>query len=88
MVNFLQFSFLFSYTEPKILLYTFFSKMYNCSLSLFVSIQVSDAYVNVLSIIVFFSLNFSFFDMLLFLKNVCSHFFFFLANLLDYCYFH
>ena len=37
--------------------------MFNCFLSLFVSVQVSDAYVNVLSIIVFFSLNFSFFDM-------------------------
>jgi uncharacterized membrane protein len=37
--------------------------MFNCFLSFFVSVQVSDAYVNVLSIIVFFSLNFSFFDM-------------------------
>jgi len=42
------------------------------SLSLFVSVQVSDAYVNVLSILVFFSLNFSFFDMFLFLKNFCT----------------
>jgi hypothetical protein len=33
--------------------------MLNCFLSLSVSVQVSDAYVNVLSIIVFFSLNFS-----------------------------
>jgi hypothetical protein len=32
--------------------------MFNCILSLFVGIQVSDAYVNVLSIIVFFSINF------------------------------
>ena len=55
----LQFSFSLSYTGPDILLYTFLSKMFNCSLSLFVSVQVSDAYVNVLSIIVFFSLNFS-----------------------------
>jgi len=31
--------------------------MFNCFLSVFVSVQVSDAYVNVLSIIVFFSLN-------------------------------
>jgi hypothetical protein len=31
-------------------------------LSLFVSIQVSDAYVKVLSVIVFFGLNFSFLD--------------------------
>ena len=46
--------------------------MFNCFLFLFVSVQVAYAYVNVLSIIVFFSLNFSFFDMLLFLKNVCS----------------
>ena len=37
--------------------------MFNCFLSIFVSVQVSDAYVNILSIIVFFSLNFSFFDM-------------------------
>ena len=47
---------------PKILLYTFLSKMFICFLSLFVSIQVSDAYVKVLSIIVFFSLNFSVLD--------------------------
>jgi hypothetical protein len=38
-------------------------------LSLFVSIQVSDAYVEVLSIIVFFSLYFSFLDIFLFLNN-------------------
>ena len=43
--------------------------MFNCFLSVFVSVQVSDAYVNVLSIIVFYSLNFSFFDMFLFLKK-------------------
>ena len=42
--------------------------MFNCFLSLSVSVQVSDAYVNVLCIIVFFSVNFSFFDMFLFLK--------------------
>ena len=42
--------------------------MFICFLSLFVSIQVSDAYVKVYSIIVFFSLNFSFLDILLFLK--------------------
>ena len=44
-----------------------------CSIafSLSVSVQVSDAYVNVLSVVVF-SLNCSFFDMFLFLKNVCS----------------
>ena len=35
-------------------------------------IQVSDVYVNVLSVIVFFSLNFSFFYMFLFLNNFCS----------------
>ena len=45
---------------------------FNCFLSLFVSVQVSDAYVNTLSIIVFFSLKFSFFDVFLFLKNFCS----------------
>ena len=42
--------------------------MLNCFLSLFFIVQVSDAYVNVLSIVVFFSLNFSFFDVFLFLK--------------------
>jgi len=42
--------------------------MFNYFLSLFVSVQVSNAYVNDLSIIVFCSLNFSFFDMFLFLK--------------------
>jgi len=69
LVNILQFSFSLSYTGPKILLYTFLSKMFDCFPSLFVSVQVSDAHVNVLSIVVFFSLNFSFFDMFLFLKN-------------------
>ena len=34
--------------------------------------QFSDACVNVLSINVFFSLHFSFFDTFLFLKNFCS----------------
>jgi hypothetical protein len=44
--------------------------MFICFLSLFVSFQVSDAYVNVYSVIVYsyFSLNFSFFDMFLFLN--------------------
>ena len=41
--------------------------MFNC-FPLFVSVQVSDAYVNILFIIVSLSLNFSFFDMFLFLK--------------------
>jgi len=40
--------------------------MFNWFLSAFVSVQVSDAYVNVLSIVVFFGVNFSFFDMFLF----------------------
>jgi len=59
--------------------------MFNCFISLFVSVQVSDAYVNVLSIVVFFSFNFSFFDMFLFLKKIfvaqnifCWHFYSFL----------
>jgi hypothetical protein len=43
--------------------------MFICFLSLSVTVPISDAYVNVLSIIVFFSLNFSFFDMFLFLKK-------------------
>ena len=62
LVNIPQFSFSLSYTGPKILLHTFLSKMFNC----FLSVSVSDAYVNILPIIVFFSLNFSFFDMFLF----------------------
>jgi hypothetical protein len=72
LVNILQFSFSFSYTGSRILLYTFLSKMFNYFLFIFVSIEFSDAYVNVLSIIVFFSINFSFLYMFLFLKNVCS----------------
>jgi hypothetical protein len=56
---FSNFLFSFPYTGPKILLYTFLSKMSICFLSIFVSIQVSYAYVKVLSIIVFLSLNFS-----------------------------
>ena len=62
-----------SHNGLKILLYTFLSKMFNCFLSLFVSVQVSDAHVKVLSIIVFFSLNFSFFDIFLFLKKRLYH---------------
>jgi hypothetical protein len=50
-----------SYTGLKILLYTFLSKMFICFLSVFVSVQDSDAYVTVLSVIVFFNVNFSFF---------------------------
>ena len=46
--------------------------MFNCFLSLFANVQVSAAYVNVLSFIVLFSLNFSFFDMFLSLKKICS----------------
>jgi len=47
--------------------------MFNCFLFLSVSVQVSDAYVNVLSTVVFFSLNFNFFDMFLFLKIFLYH---------------
>jgi hypothetical protein len=46
--------------------------MFICFLSLFVSIQVSDAYVNILYSIVFFSINFSFLNVFLFLKKFCS----------------
>ena len=72
---------------------TFLLKMFNCFLSLFVSVEVSDAYVNVLSIIMFFILNFIFFDMFLFKKNcsikyVLLSFLFFLASLFGYCYLH
>jgi hypothetical protein len=45
--------------------------MFNFFQSLFVSVEVSDAYVNVLSIIVFSSISFSFW-MFLFLKKICS----------------
>ena len=40
--NIVQFSFSFSYTMPKILLYTFFSNLLFSFLCFFVSIQVSD----------------------------------------------
>ena len=46
--------------------------MFNRFLFLSVSVQFSNAYVNVLSIVVFLSLDFSFFDMFLFLKNFLS----------------
>ena len=59
LVNILQFSFSLSYTGPKILLYAFILKTFGCFLSLSVSVHVSDAYVKVLSIIVFFSLQFT-----------------------------
>jgi hypothetical protein len=36
LVSTLKFSFSLSYSGPKILLYTFLSKMFNCFLSLFV----------------------------------------------------
>jgi hypothetical protein len=42
-----------SCTGPKILLYTFLTEIFIFFLSLFVSFQFSDAYVNVLSIIVY-----------------------------------
>jgi hypothetical protein len=45
LINILQFYFSLSYTGPKILLYTFISKMFICFLSLFVRIQVSDPYL-------------------------------------------
>jgi len=59
-------------TGPKILLYTFDSKMFICFLSLFVSIQVTDGYVDVLSIVVLFNLNFSFFRCVFIFKKFCS----------------
>jgi hypothetical protein len=51
----------FPCTGPRILLYTFLSKILNYFPSLFVSVEVSDSYFNVLSIIVFFSINFVFY---------------------------
>jgi hypothetical protein len=57
----LQFSFSLSHTGPKILLYTFLSKTFISFLSFFFSIHVSDVYVKVLSVIVFFSLILVFF---------------------------
>jgi len=59
-------------TGPKILLHAFLSKMFIWFVSHFVSIQVSDAHVTLLSIIVFFNLNFSFLDIFLFIKNFCG----------------
>ena len=44
--------------------------MFISFLSLFVSMQVSDAYVKVLSIIVLFSLNFSFFRYIFISKKI------------------
>ena len=46
--------------------------MFILFVSLFVGIQVSDAYVKDLSFIVFFDLNFSFLDIFLFLKKICN----------------
>jgi hypothetical protein len=43
--------------------------MFNCYLSLFVTVEVSYAYVNVLCVAVFFGISFSFSDMFLFLVN-------------------
>ena len=72
LVNILQHSISLSYTGPNILLYTFRSNMFRHFLSLFVYIQVSDVYVKDLCIIVYFNINFTFLDVLLFLKNFCS----------------
>ena len=60
--NFLFYSYLLS------LKFFFLSKMFICFLSLFVSVQVSDAYLKVLSIVVLFGLNFSFLGIFLYLK--------------------
>ena len=70
MVNILQYSLSLSYTGSKILLYNFLLKMFNYSLYLSVSVPVSDAPVSVLSVVVFFSVDFSFFDMFVFLKII------------------
>jgi hypothetical protein len=43
LVNIVQFYFSLSYTGPKILLHTFFPKLFMCFLSPSVSVQVSDA---------------------------------------------
>ena len=48
--------------------------MFNCCLSPAVSIQVSAAHVNILSIIMVFSLNFSFFGVFLFTPDNLSKF--------------
>ena len=72
-VNVLQFCFSLSYTGPETSLYIFLSKMFNFFLSLVVSVEVSDAYVNVLSIIAFFSIYFGFLDMFYFEKNRGTH---------------
>ena len=60
--------------------------MFNYFLSLSVSVPVSDAHVNVFSIVVFCSLNFSFFDMLLFLKtSACWVLLFHSIQIFHYC---
>jgi hypothetical protein len=72
MVKILQFSFSLSYTGPKILLYTSFQK---CLFAFYLSLLVSRFLMHmlkVLSIIVFFSLNFGFLYIFLFQKNFCS----------------
>ena len=48
--------------------------MFNCSLSLSVSVPVSESPVNVLSVVVFFSVNFSFLGMFLFTPDNLSKF--------------
>jgi hypothetical protein len=52
-VNILGFSSSFPYRGPRIILDTLLSKIFNCFLSLFIRVEVSDAYINVLSIILF-----------------------------------
>ena len=47
LVNILQFSLSLLYTGPKIILYTFLSKIFICFLSLFFSMQVSAEYFNI-----------------------------------------
>ena len=59
--------------------------MFTCFLSLSVGIQVFDAYIKDLSIIVFFNINFSFLDIFLFLKNYCIMKYVLLALLILSC---
>jgi len=60
-ISILQFSFSLSYTGPKILLYTFLSKLFVFYISWLVSRFLTHV-LKVLSIIVFFSCNFIFLD--------------------------
>ena len=65
-----------SYTGPKILLYTLLSKTFNCFLSLFVSVQVS----NILFILYLYCTD----KILRIISRICIHSWFCLLNYMSY----